>query len=101
MLTSPVTFGPFTLEPAQRLLRRDDQVVKLPPKAMDLLLVLVGAAGSLVSKDELMARVWPDAHVHSANLSVTVAALHTSLACAGLACMRNSPAAPPKPEPRM
>ncbi len=91
LLTSPVTFGPFTLEPAQRLLRRDDQVVKLPPKAMDLLLVLVGAAGSLVSKDELMARVWPGTFVEEGNLPVTVFALRKALGDTGEQYIRTVP----------
>src|SRR5215475_12726941 len=62
-------FGPFRLDVADRLLWRGDDIVPLTPKAVDALQALVESGGRVVSKDELMARVWPDAFVEEANLS--------------------------------
>ena len=36
-------FGPYRIDTAERLLHRDDELISLPPKAIDTLLVLVGA----------------------------------------------------------
>ena len=46
-------FGPFRLDPLKRRLMRDGEVVRLTPKAFDLLLVLVEERGRTVEKDEL------------------------------------------------
>ena len=53
-------FGAFRLDVAERLLLCDGQAVPLPPKIFDTLLVLVENGGRLVTKDELMSRLWPD-----------------------------------------
>ena len=50
-------FGPFQLNPPERLLLRDGQPVALPPKAYDMLVTLVARAGRLVSAAELQALV--------------------------------------------
>ena len=47
-------FGPFRIDPEQRLLWRDQQPVALSPKAFDLLLVLIERAGQVVLKNDLM-----------------------------------------------
>jgi DNA-binding winged helix-turn-helix (wHTH) protein/tetratricopeptide (TPR) repeat protein len=62
-------FGAFRLDEAERLLWRGDEVVPLTPKAFDMLLVLVEGHGHVLTKEELMKRVWPDAIVEEANLS--------------------------------
>ena len=46
---------------ASRSLYRDDGYVAVTPKAFDTLCVLVEEAGRVVTKDELLRRVWPDA----------------------------------------
>ena len=56
-------FGPFAVDVAERVLWRDGRPVALPPKAFDLLLVLVENSGHLIEKDELMQRLWPDTFV--------------------------------------
>ncbi len=68
-------FGPFRLDPEKSVLWRGADLVPLTPKAFALLRALVDARGDVVSKQELMTRVWPDAAVEDANLSVTVSAL--------------------------
>jgi DNA-binding winged helix-turn-helix (wHTH) protein/tetratricopeptide (TPR) repeat protein len=72
-------FGPFRFEPEPLVLFRGDAVVAVTPKALALLRVLLEHAGAVVTKQKLMAQVWPDAFVQGANLSVTVAALRKAL----------------------
>ena len=61
------------------LLRRDERGVFAPAvigsRALDVLRVLVKADGDLVSKDEIMAAVWPGTVVEDNNLTVQIAAL--------------------------
>ncbi|HLY07058.1 MAG TPA: winged helix-turn-helix domain-containing protein [Rhizomicrobium sp.] len=53
-----VTFGPFTLDPGAYSLRRDQHLVKLERRPMELLLLLAGNAGRLVTHDEIVERLW-------------------------------------------
>jgi len=73
------SFGPFRLIPAQRLLLEGETEVRLGSRAFEILVTMVEQPGELVSKAELMARVWPDTIVVEANLSVHVAALRRVL----------------------
>ena len=73
------SFGPFRLLPTQRLLLEGDQPVCLGSRALDILLALVKRPGELISKRELIARVWPNVVVVEANLTVHVAALRRAL----------------------
>lgn len=72
-------FGPYRLDAAKCVLWREGGLVPLTPKALELLTALVEGGGDVVSKQALMARVWPDAVVEEGNLSVTVAALRKAL----------------------
>jgi DNA-binding winged helix-turn-helix (wHTH) protein/TolB-like protein len=77
--SSTVRFGAFVLEPGERRLTRDGEVVALPPKVFDTLVVLVEAGGHLVDKEVLMARVWPDTFVEEVNLARNVSMLRKAL----------------------
>src|SRR5258705_4472119 len=68
-------FGPFELQPDKRRLLKDGATISLRPRAFDLLVALVDRAGHLVTKDELLARVWPKTVVEEAALHVQVSAL--------------------------
>jgi len=72
-------FGPFRLDPAERLLLREGRPVPLAPKAFDTLVVLLENSGHLVKKDDLMKRVWPDAFVEEVNLAQNVSAIRRIL----------------------
>jgi DNA-binding winged helix-turn-helix (wHTH) protein len=74
-----VSFGPFRLLPTQFLLLEGDKPVPLGSRALGVLIVLLERRGELVSKQELMARVWPDVFVEPANLSVQFSALRRAL----------------------
>lgn len=79
--TSPqqYSFGPFRLEPAEGRLTRDGEVVRLPPKALDMLVVLVNRSGRLVTKEELLAEVWAGTFVEEGNLTVNMTTLRRAL----------------------
>jgi DNA-binding winged helix-turn-helix (wHTH) protein len=74
-----ILFGPFRLLPKQRLLMQADKPVRLGSRAFDVLIALLERRGELVSKEELMARVWPNTFVESANLAVHISALRRAL----------------------
>ncbi|MBV8091485.1 MAG: transcriptional regulator [Alphaproteobacteria bacterium] len=74
-----VSFGPFRLLPAQFLLLEGDKPAPLGSRALEILAVLLERPGELVSKQELMARVWPDVFVEPANLTVHISALRRTL----------------------
>jgi predicted ATPase/DNA-binding winged helix-turn-helix (wHTH) protein len=73
------SFGPFRLFPAKRTLLEDDRQVRLGGRALDLLIELVENATTVVSKDDLMAHVWPDVLVEEGSLRVHVSALRRAL----------------------
>lgn len=72
-------FGPFRLNPAQQLLAEGAKKIPLTPKAFQTLLVLVESQGRIVSKDELLRKVWPDAFVEEATLAQNVFTLRKQL----------------------
>src|SRR5262245_57817374 len=76
-------FGPFRIDPIQRVLLKGGEMVSLPPKVFDILQVLVENHGEIVSKDELMKRVWPDSFVEEGNLPVNIFALRKVLGQSG------------------
>jgi DNA-binding winged helix-turn-helix (wHTH) protein/Tol biopolymer transport system component len=72
-------FGPFRVDPEQRLLFRDEQAIPLSPKAFDLLLVLLERNGQVVLKDDLMRLLWPDTFVEESNLGQHVFLIRKAL----------------------
>jgi DNA-binding winged helix-turn-helix (wHTH) protein len=72
-------FGRFRVLLRQRQLVADGVRIELGTRALDLLLVLLEADGSLLSKDELLSRVWPGIFVAEENLKVQIAALRKAL----------------------
>jgi DNA-binding winged helix-turn-helix (wHTH) protein len=78
-ITTEISFGSFRLLPAQRLLLDGNKPVQLGSRALDVLIALVERPSELVSKEELMARVWPKIFVDPANLAVHMSALRRAL----------------------
>ena len=72
-------FGPFRVDPEQRLLVRDEQPILVSPKAFDLLLILLQRNGQIVLKDDLMRSLWPDTFVEESNLTQHVFLLRKAL----------------------
>src|ERR1700686_3407087 len=74
-----LSFGPFKLFAAERLLKKADEPIALGGRAIDLLIALVEQAGEVVTQRELISRVWPDVTVEEVNLRVNVASLRKAL----------------------
>src|SRR5260221_4423670 len=74
-----ISFGPFRLLAAQRLLLEGDQPVRLGSRAFDILATLVERPGEVIGKDELKSRTWPKTFVEDANLKIQVSALRRAL----------------------
>jgi len=72
-------FGPFRLEPAERLLLRHGKPLSVPPKAFAALVILVERGGRVVGKEELMRAVWPETFVEENNLTQCIFTLRRVL----------------------
>ena len=72
-------FGPFVLDAGKRLLRRNGEPVALAPKLLDTLLVLVEHRREVVSKDQLLTRVWGDTVVEEGGLARNISLLRKTL----------------------
>src|SRR5262252_5386270 len=79
MVDGEISFGRFRFDPVRRELCRDNSPVRLGSRALDVLCLLVSAGGAVVSKDELMARVWPGVVVEENNLQVHIRVLRKAL----------------------
>ena len=72
-------FGPFVVDRTRYRVLRGDHAVDLTPKLLDLLLHLVDHAGSLVTKEQLLDALWPDANVTDNALAQAVSELREAL----------------------
>jgi TolB-like protein/DNA-binding winged helix-turn-helix (wHTH) protein/Flp pilus assembly protein TadD len=72
-------FGPFRLDPAERKLLRDNEIVALTPKAFDTLVLLVQNSGHLMEKEELIGILWPNTFVEEGSLSNNIFLLRKAL----------------------
>jgi predicted ATPase/DNA-binding winged helix-turn-helix (wHTH) protein len=72
-------FRHFELQPDERRLLAAGAPVAVRPRAFDLLLALVEGAGHLVTKDELLERVWPKVIVEENTLRAQVSLLRKIL----------------------
>jgi predicted ATPase/DNA-binding winged helix-turn-helix (wHTH) protein len=78
-LNEIVSFGPYSLDPVRHVLRERDKTLRLGSRALEILITLVERAGEIVSKNELLSRVWPKCVVQEATLRVHIAALRKVL----------------------
>ncbi len=76
---SAISFGPFRLLAARRLLLEGDKPVRLGSRAFEILAVLVERGGKVVGKEELIARAWPKIFIEESNLKIQVSALRRAL----------------------
>jgi adenylate cyclase len=72
-------FGPFTVDRERYRIARGDAGVELTPKLLDLLLHLLDHAGTLVTKEQLLDALWPDANVTDNALTQAVSELRQAL----------------------
>ena len=83
MTDDEVRFGQFRFHLGRRQLFRDECPLRLGGRALDVLHTLVAAKGDVVSKEELLARVWPGLVVEENNLQVQVSLLRKTLETSG------------------
>src|ERR1044072_3138597 len=72
-------FDGFRVDAQERLLLKENREVPLTPKAFDTLLVLLENTGQVLTKKELMQRVWPDSFVEENNLAQNISILRKAL----------------------
>ena len=72
-------FGPFRVDPEKQVLLREDLPVAISPKVFETLLILIRHSREVVSKEDLMKALWPDAFVEEANLSQNIFMLRKAL----------------------
>lgn len=72
-------FGPFRLDAARLLLEHDGQPLSLGPKVVETLLALVEHPGEVLSKAELLDRIWPEGFVEEANLAQNIYVIRKTL----------------------
>src|SRR5207247_9914200 len=68
-------FGPFRIDPVERLLFRGDEMIPLTPKATDTLLAVVASGGRVLAQDELIKMTWPDSFVEEGGLTQNISLL--------------------------
>jgi len=73
----------YELDPARRLISRDGELLTMPPKVVDTLIVLVERAGEVVDKDTLIHAVWPDTSVVDSSLTRNISLVRKALAGSG------------------
>jgi len=74
-----LSFGPFSLFAAERLLKKGDDPIPLGGRALDILIALAERAGEVVTHKELFSSVWPDVFVEESNLRFQMATLRKAL----------------------
>ncbi|HEU4715088.1 MAG TPA: winged helix-turn-helix domain-containing protein [Pyrinomonadaceae bacterium] len=72
-------FGDFRLDSEPPSLWREETLVALPPKALEMLLLLVRRRDIIVSRDELLETIWRDTFVEDGNINYTVSLLRKTL----------------------
>ncbi len=72
-------FGPFSIDVNAKVLLRGGEPVRLSRKAVETLLVLAESSGQVLTKDEMLAAVWPDRVVDEANLTQNIAVVRKAL----------------------
>jgi predicted ATPase/DNA-binding winged helix-turn-helix (wHTH) protein len=74
-----IVFGSFELNVTERALKKADEAIPLGARAFDILIALIDRAGEVVTKNELMAKAWPDVAVEEGSLRVHLSALRKAL----------------------
>ncbi len=72
-------FDSIRIHPLNRTLKRGGEIVPLPSRAFDVLLLLIEKRGDVASKTELLTTIWPDTHVDETSLPVMISLLRRAL----------------------
>ncbi len=74
-----IRIGAFTLDPVAKVLFRDGEALPLSRKVVETLIPLAERPNEILTKQELMAAIWPDRVVDEANLTQNIAQLRRAL----------------------
>ena len=74
-----MSFGPFSLVASERLLTKEGAPVELGARALDILIALDCRPNEVISKKDLMSRIWPDVTVEEGSLRFHMASLRKAL----------------------
>jgi DNA-binding winged helix-turn-helix (wHTH) protein len=74
-----ISFGPFSLIASERLLTKDGAPIELSSRALDILTVLLSRPNEVMSKNDLLAQVWPDVIVEEGSLRFHMTYLRKAL----------------------
>lgn len=72
-------FGPFRIDLERYLLFREGKTVQLSPKVLETLIFLIEHRGTVVKKEDIISRVWPDTFVEESNLAQNIFLLRKAL----------------------
>ncbi len=72
-------FGEFRFDTTERTLWRNGEIVPLPPKAAEILALLIENSGQIVTRDDLLATVWKDTFVEEGNINYTISLLRKAM----------------------
>jgi DNA-binding winged helix-turn-helix (wHTH) protein/pimeloyl-ACP methyl ester carboxylesterase len=86
-----LVFDRFRIDAGERLLFDDAGVIPLTPKAFDTLLFLVENNGRVVTREELLDRVWPGTFVGENTLAQNISTLRKVLGANGAALLQTVP----------
>lgn len=74
-----IRFGEFCFDLEERSLSRNDENISLPPKAIEVLALLVDSQGKVVTREDLLSTVWKDTFVEEGNINYTISLLRKAL----------------------
>lgn len=77
--THSYRFGRYRVDATDRLLYKDAELIALPPKVFDTLLMLVTNHGHVLGKDEMLKQLWPDTFVEDGTLTQYISLLRKAL----------------------
>src|SRR6185436_11924546 len=78
-MSGALVIGDWTVTPALNLLARGEEETRVEPRVMDVLVCLAEQPNTVISKDDLIARVWEGRHVTDDVLTVTIYGLRRAL----------------------
>jgi len=76
-------FANCLLDPDQHRFERDGEAVHLEPQVFDLIRALADAGGTLVTREELIERVWGGLNISDATISVRISAARRAVGDTG------------------
>jgi len=72
-------FAHFRFDPEEKVLQREGEIVPLPPKSTEILLLLIQNSGRIVEKEKFLKAVWPNTFVEESSLTVNISLLRKTL----------------------